>query len=211
MLPIEGIMEIEFRGRDAHMDKELTIYDKLALKFAKVLDENEVSHVFVSGYVALIFGRSRTSEDIDMLVKHLSFNEFNALWSSIHASGFYCHNTKDCATAYNNYLEKKIAIRFSEDGWVIPNVEFKWAVTEQHERALANPFTVHLPGGSLAISSLETQIAYKLLLGSDKDVEDARYLFELFRENIDQKLLIDELAYLEISLQGAKKKLGWQE
>lgn len=209
MLPIEDVMEIEFRGRDAYMDKELTIYDRLALKFAKILDENKVSHVFVSGYVALIFGRSRTSEDIDMLVKRMSFDEFNALWSSIHASGFYCHNTKDCATAYRDYLEKQMAIRFSEDGWVIPNVEFKWAVTEQHERALANCFTVHLPGGSLVISSLETQIAYKLLLGSDKDIEDARYLFELFRESIDQKILIDELAYLEIPVQTAQKKLGW--
>lgn len=38
---------------------------------------------------------------------------------------------------------------------------------------------------SLFISSLELQIAYKLFLGSEKDIEDARFLFRLFAENID--------------------------
>ncbi|RLC80500.1 MAG: hypothetical protein DRI61_05660 [Chloroflexi bacterium] len=203
-------MEIEFKGRDIYLDKELTLYDKLALNFSDVLKKHDVNHVYVSGYVALIFGRSRTSEDIDMLVERMSIGEFQTLWNSLYSTGFYCHNTPDCKTAYNVYLDKKIAIRFSEVGRVIPNVEFKWASNEQHIRALGNNLEVHIPGGSIAISSLETQIAFKLLLGSEKDIEDARYLFELFGEHLNQKALIDELAYLEISLEDAKKKLGWQ-
>ncbi len=203
-------MEIEFKGRDVYLDKELTLYDKLALNFSDVLKKHDVNHVYVSGYVALIFGRSRISEDIDMLVEQMPIGEFQALWSSLYSSGFYCHNTKDCYTAYQEYLDKKIAIRFSENDRVIPNVEFKWASNEQHERALANNLEVHIPGGSIVVSSLEIQIAFKLFLGSDKDIEDARYLFELFKERLNQKALIDELAYLEIPLETAKEKLGWQ-
>ena len=203
-------MEIEFKGRDIYLDKELTLYDKLALNFSDVLKKHDVNHVYVSGYVALIFGRSRTSEDIDMLVERMGYGDFQRLWDSLYSAGFYCHNTPDCEKAYNEYLDTQIAIRFSEDDRVIPNVEFKWASNEQHKRALAQNLEVHIPGGSIVISSLETQISFKLLLGSEKDVEDARYLFELFRKHIDQKTLIDELAYLEIPLEIAREKLGWQ-
>ena len=202
-------MEIEFKGRDVYLDKELTLYDTLALNFSDVLKKHEVNHVYVSGYVALIFGRSRTSEDIDMLVERMSYTDFLSLWSSLYSAGFYCHNTPDCKTAYNVYLDKQIAIRFSENDRVIPNVEFKWASNEQHKRALSHNLEVYIPGGSVVISSLETQISFKLLLGSDKDIEDARYLFELFKERLNQKDLIDELAYLEIPLETAKEKLGW--
>ncbi len=203
-------MEIEFKGRDIYLDKELTLYDKLALNFSDVLKKHDVNHVYVSGYVALIFGRSRTSEDIDMLVERMSIGEFQALWNSLYSTGFYCHNIGDCLAAYHEYLDSQIAIRFSEDGRVIPNVEFKWASNEQHIRALANNLEVHIPGGSVVISSLESQISFKLLLGSEKDVEDARYLFELFKEHLDQKSLTGELAYLEIPLETAREKLGWQ-
>jgi len=46
-----------------------------------------------------------------------------------------------------------------------------------------------LTEGSLMISPLEMQIAYKLYLGSDKDLEDAKYIYELFKESLD----MDEL------------------
>lgn len=201
-------MEIEFKDRTIRLSKELTVYDRLALSFSKVLRKHDVNHVFVSGYVAILFGRSRTSEDIDMLVKKMKFKDFSALWDDLRVD-FYCHNAGSAETAYRDYLGKNIAVRFSKNKMVIPNVEFKWASNEQHARALAGRFTVLLPEGEIAISSLETQIAYKLRLGSEKDVEDARYLYELFKERLDQNMLRAELVYLNISTRRAGRDLGW--
>jgi hypothetical protein len=39
------------------------------------------------------------------------------------------------------------------------------------------------------VSPIELQIPYKLYLGSDKDIEDAVYLWMLFRETLDGDLL----------------------
>jgi hypothetical protein len=39
------------------------------------------------------------------------------------------------------------------------------------------------------ISPIELQIAYKLALGSIKDIKDARFLFKLFEQDINKKEL----------------------
>jgi len=43
----------------------------------------------------------------------------------------------------------------------------------------------------LYISPIEIQLAYKLYLGSEKDIMDAVYLYELFENNIQR----DEIEY----------------
>jgi len=39
------------------------------------------------------------------------------------------------------------------------------------------------------ISPIELQIAHKLFLSSEKDIEDAEYLYILFRENLKNEIL----------------------
>ena len=201
-------MEITFDRKTITLEKEMTAYDDLAITFSQVLQQKCIPYVFVSGYVAILFGRSRVSEDIDMLVEHLSFKEFCSFWNVV-CSEFYCHNTSDVQSAYDDYLEEQLAIRFSQKDVVIPNVEFKWAGTEQQKRALQDRLCVQLSKKPLSISALELQIAYKLYLGSDKDVEDARYLFELFRKHLDLHKLQNEIQELGLPLPTAKKNLGW--
>ena len=46
-----------------------------------------------------------------------------------------------------------------------------------------------LNGKHLFISPLELQISYKLFLGSEKDIEDATYLYNLTKEHLDGELL----------------------
>jgi len=201
-------MEITFKGKTITLDKELTLYDTLAITFAHILHQQHISYVFVSGYVALLFGRSRVSEDIDMLVEHMSFEKFKDLWDALSAD-FYCHNASDAQSAYNEYLEQNLALRFSQKNMVIPNVEFKWAWNEQQKHALEQRWSVILNSHELSTSALELQIAFKIYLGSDKDIEDARYLFTLFREHLDLTILQQEIKDLHLSFPTSKKKLGW--
>ncbi len=201
-------MEIEFDDRHIYLSKELTVYDRLALEFSRTMDEYGARFVFVSGYVAILFGRSRTSEDVDVLVERLPFEDFSLLWNSL-SNVFYCLNASNAKSAYYDYLEKKLAVRFSERDSVIPNIEFKWGLSAQHRRALTECLTVHLNEGAFPISSFEIQIAFKLYLGSDKDIEDARYLFELFRERLDLEKLNLEITNLDVPLERAMRDLGW--
>jgi hypothetical protein len=44
-------------------------------------------------------------------------------------------------------------------------------------------------GRRLFISPMELQIPFKLFLGSEKDIEDAKHLYLLFKGKLDKKLL----------------------
>jgi len=189
-------MEIEYEGDKITFEKELTVLDELAIDFSQILQAYEIEHVFVAGYVAILFGRSRVSEDVDIIVEKISKEKFLSLWDGL--DGYYCHNTSDPSEAYDEYLEKEIAIRFSKEDVVIPNVEFKFANTEQQQRVLDEGMIVELNGRILPIARIESQISYKLCLGSEKDIEDAKYLYDIFEKKLEMDILRKKLKKLGI-------------
>ena len=48
---------------------------------------------------------------------------------------------------------------------------------------------------------IESQIAFKLHLGSEKDIEDAVYLYELFEDKLDMDLLHKKCKELNVNKQ----------
>lgn len=52
--------------------------------------------------------------------------------------------------------------------------------------------------GVLFVSPLELQIPFKLFLGSEKDIEDAKHLYNLFKDNLDEKLLFEFIRKFKI-------------
>lgn len=62
---------IELRDGILVVDRELNDLDDLALRFSTILDELDVDHVFVSGYVVILAGRSRATEAIDVLIERV--------------------------------------------------------------------------------------------------------------------------------------------
>lgn len=65
---VDRDMEIDISDQEIILNKELNDLDNLALDFIKILDGKAVKYVLVSGYIAILFGRSRSSEDIDMFM-----------------------------------------------------------------------------------------------------------------------------------------------
>jgi len=45
------------------VDRDPNRLDELAIDFSRVLSDLDIDHVFVAGYVAILFGRSRSTED----------------------------------------------------------------------------------------------------------------------------------------------------
>jgi len=200
-------MEIDFEGRKVTFAKELSKLDEMALFFSERLSTAGIEHVFLSGYVSILFGRNRTSEDIDVVCKAVSFDTFAAFWDDIHET-LECIITGDIKVGYE-YLAQKTALRFAYRGEFIPNVEMKFEYTEMHREAMVKSLDVDLNGRHIPIPSLEQQIAYKLFMNSEKDIEDARFLFRLFEEHLDKDMLCDYLEALEVPMEPTKRYLGW--
>jgi hypothetical protein len=190
-------MEYDKGARTIILNREISKLDDFVVNFCK----NLADYVIVSGYVSIVFGRSRATEDVDLLAKIDNKKEFFSVWNRLKTAGFECINTSSPDEAFE--MLKDFAIRFSEEGKPIPNIEFKIIKTEIEEYSFDNRIKLQLKNSSIFISPIEMQIAYKLMLGKNgnkKDIEDAKHLYELFREKIDDnelKILIKKLNVLK--------------
>mgnify|MGYP006289251943 FL=1 len=175
------------------VSRELSELDKDVLEFTQILDACEVDYVIVSGYVAILTGRSRSTEDIDVILESLSETETEQLVTELKNQGYW-----GMAMPLNemySMLSEGSRIRIAEDGEMYPNFE-TWFVSNDVEReALSNPLTVAFDKGQIEISPLELQIAYKLRLAqaadslSGKDFEDALHLYLTFEERFNTEQL----------------------
>lgn len=196
-----GIKNMEFvDGKTVRLDKVLNELDKFVLRFIKIL-EKHADYVIVSGYVSILFGRSRATEDIDIFIKELSKAQFDALYQDLKEAGYWCLNGESADEIYS-YLQEGLSIRFADEGETIPNFEVKFAKKKSALMAFADALTVLIGEGKVKLSSLERQIAYKrYYLKSDKDLEDAAYIEKLFKEHINlakvkllRRMIEDEMA-----------------
>lgn len=168
-------------------NKDLSELDKFVKRFMKIL-EKYFEYVIISGYVAILFGRNRSSEDIDVFIEKTDFDTFKQFYSKI--SGTYeCINTNSVEEAYEVYLSDNIPLRFSRKNEFIPNVELKFPKSKLDEWTLSERKKVLINDYVLFISPLELEIPYKLYLGSQKDIEDARFLYRFFEEYLDHNVL----------------------
>lgn len=185
-------MEYDVKKRKIILSRELSKLDEFVIDFCKLLDE----YVLVSGYVSILLGRTRATEDVDLLVPQMNFEDFKQLWAKINSSGFECINTSICEEAFD--MLKNHGIRFFKKV-PVPNIEFKIAKNELDKYSYQNKIKVVMGNNILFISPLELQIAYKLFLAadgieeeleSDKDIEDARHLYKVFKEKINKEELL---------------------
>jgi len=133
------------------------------------------SYVIVSGYVAILFGRARGTEDIDLLINHMDKDTFSSLFLDLSAQGFYFLNSDNINEIYSMLCDG-LAVWIAKEEMVIPNIEIKFLKDDFDHYAINKRKTVTFEDIRFFISPIELQIPYKLYLGSDKDIEDAMYL-----------------------------------
>jgi hypothetical protein len=175
------------------VSRELSALDKDVLEFTQILDACDVNYVIVSGYVAILTGRSRSTEDIDIILESLSEAETEQLVTKLKDRGYW--GMAMPLDEMYSMLSEGSRIRIAEDGEMYPNFE-TWFVSNDVERAaLSNPLTVTFDEDQIDISPLELQIAYKLRLAqaadslSGKDFEDALHLYLTFEERFNTEQL----------------------
>ena len=174
--------------KNIEIDRVLSDLDKFTIDFTNILKKH-TKYVIVSGYVAILLGRARASEDVDILIPRIDFSTFKNLYSNIRKNNFYCLNAEDKKTVYS-YLEDNLAVRFAKKDTMIPNIEMKWAKHAFDKLALENTIDVLMKNETLCISNLELQIAFKEeVLKSLKDLEDAEHIKEVAKEYLDNSLI----------------------
>lgn len=170
------------------LDRELSDLDLFTLEFVKILRKH-VNYVIVSGYVSIVLGRARASEDIDIIVPKIKFSKFLSFLKEIEQNGFYCLNSESNKELYE-YLNDNLAIRFAKMSTVIPNIELKFAKNKVDDISIRKTVTIRLKDDKIIISNLEMQVAFKeCVLKSPKDIEDARHIRNIAKGRLDEILI----------------------
>lgn len=178
---------IELRDGTLRVDREPNDLDELAILFSSLLDEVGIGHVFISGYVAILTGRARATEDIDVLLARTTSDEIDRLVTKLEDNGLWGPAMPLDSMA--EMLEDNIWV--ARDGEMVPHLEAKFVSDEYDRASLENRITAKLTSvnAELPIGPLELQIAYKLYLGTPKDFEDALHLHSLFEESLSTPAL----------------------
>lgn len=164
------------------VDREPNRFDELAIEFSDLASQLGINHVFVAGYVAILTGRSRSTEDIDVFIEPCSKSEIDALVAELEAADYW-GPAMSLSEMYGN-LSSGTNIWVAPDGEMSPRLEVKFPRDEFDRASLSNAISATVGGETVPIGPLELQIAYKLALGTRTDLEDAAHLYTLFGETL---------------------------
>lgn len=165
------------------------ILDEFVLQFCSIA-EKHVRYIVVSGFVAISHGRTRGTEDIDMIIEKIPKEKFILFHDELIKNGFHCLQSTKVLEIYE-YLERGDSIRYVRAGTFLPpEMEIKFAKDELDELQLRTRKKLPFTGFDIWFSSVEMNIAFKEeLLCSDKDLEDARHLRIIYKDEIDESFI----------------------
>ncbi|MFH1848702.1 MAG: hypothetical protein ABH879_00790 [archaeon] len=141
----------------------------------------------MSGYVSIATGRTRGTEDIDVLVPLMSRDRFRQMFQDLQRAGFWCHQG-DTPDKVFEYLQEGVSVRFAILDQMFPNAELI-PVTEKRKTQryeLQHPQLMRIDDWTFKAAPIEFEILYteKVLCG-EKDLKDARHLRDFFKDILD--------------------------
>lgn len=183
----DRVKQIRFGPRGIVSKLKEAPIDRLALDFCSALDEQHISYAIIGGYVAILLGRPRESDDVDIFAEPMNYEAFAKLHSRL-CEHFDCLSPGNARRLFADYLDagpESTSVRYAQRDTFVPNIEFKFARKRLDFEALEGRLKLTLNGSVLAVGPLESQIAFKLYMGSPKDFEDARWIYRMAANHID--------------------------
>ncbi len=159
--------------------------------FCKIL-EKFAKYIVVSGFFVICSGRSRGTEDIDIIMESIEYESFIELFAELQKNNFTCLQSSDPREIYK-YLIEAMPIRILREEKLIPNIELKFVKDVLDEYQMKTRKIVEFIDRNIYFSSVEANIAFKEeLLKSPKDLDDAKHLrityYEIINEEEIEKL-----------------------
>ena len=161
------------------------VLDSFCIDFCDII-QRHCKYVVVSGFVAISSGRTRATEDIDMIIERLDQASFNKLHADLLKAGFVCMQSDD-PEEIQSYLKGKDSVRYTLKDQPLPELELKYMKDELDAYQLQTRVKLPLTGLDIWFSSINMNIAFKEeLLKSDKDLKDAEHLRKIYPELVDE-------------------------
>jgi len=168
---------------------ERTILDKFAEDFCEVI-EKHAKYIICSGFVAISHGRSRGTEDIDILIEKINFEKFKKLHEDLVKNNFECMQSKNSKIIFKEYLENGNSVRYTREKEYLPEMELKFAKDEIDSEQIKSRMKLPFTGLDLYFPRIEESIAFKEeYLKSQKDLEDARHLRIIYEDTLDENYI----------------------
>ena len=162
------------------------ILNRFCLKFISVLSKH-VEYIVVSGFVAISSGRTRGTEDIDIIIRRINLDHFKKLHKDLIKADFVCIQSHDEEEIFE-YLNNNTSIRYCLKDSPIPEIELKFEKDKLDDYQFKTKEKLPLTGLDIWFSSVNMNIAFKEeLLKSSKDIEDAKYLRLVYKEKRNEK------------------------
>ncbi|MDP7323803.1 MAG: hypothetical protein QF632_03520 [Candidatus Woesearchaeota archaeon] len=162
--------------------------DKFVIKFTKLLTKYS-KYVIISGYVAILLGRNRSTDDVDILIPPLSKEEFEALHNNLLEKKYWSVQ-EDNPDELFDLLQTNHGIRYAIKPTWSPNIELKFTKSLYDDLSIRSPITVKIQENELKIGFLELQIAFKEeILKSNKDLEDAQQIRIVAKGHLNHDLI----------------------
>lgn len=162
-----------------------TILDKFTEEFCSIV-EAHCKYFICSGFSAIASGRSRGTEDIDMVIENLSKENFFKFHYDLIEKGFECIQSNKVEDVWN-YLNDELSVRYVKKGEYLPEMEIHFAKDYLDEIQLNQRVKMPFTKLNIYFAPLEGNIAFKEeLLKSDKDIEDARHLRIIYKGEFDE-------------------------
>ncbi len=172
------------------INREMTELDLFLKKFLEVIKKDS-SYLVVSGFVSIPSGRTRGTEDIDVLIPVPEKGEFCEMFDDLIKNEFWCYPSEGYDSAYA-YVKSLESIRFAKKDERFPNREF--IPIDGTKKAKYFEFTrlqkIKVSNFEFLIPPIEFEILYKeIILGGEKDIAGAKHLREFFSEIISKNKL----------------------
>lgn len=193
---------VTLRDDELVVERSANELDELAIAFSEMLSQLDIDHVFIAGYVAILTGRARATDDIDVLIERLPESDIGDLVETLEANDYW-GPAMPLEEMYDN-LSSDTNIWVAPDDQMTPHLEVKFPTDEFDRASLAHAIDAHIADATIPIGPLELQIAYKLYLGSRTDFEDAAHLYTLFRESLRAERLESWVEKLDVEEQYAQ-------
>jgi hypothetical protein len=195
---------IELRNGTLLVEREPNQLDELAMEFSGILGHFDIDHVYIAGYVSILAGRARSTEDIDVLIERIDGETADELAATLEEERYW-GPAMPLPSMYE-MLDNGDNIWIAPTDQITPHLEVKFARDEFDHASLENASTARIGSETIPIGPLELQIAYKLHLGAQKDIEDAVHLYALFEESLSGPRLEEWVTRLDVEAEYERLK-----
>lgn len=170
------------------IERDLNELDFFVRDFLKVLKRHS-DYLVVSGYVSISTGRTRATEDVDILFPSIQEEKFRELFGELQKVGFWCYQGDDFDESYS-YLKEMNSLRFARNNELFPNIEL--VPFNENKKAKTYEFEhfqkIRIDDFEFKIPLLEFEILYKeIVLSGKKDMDDARHLRTFFSDILSKE------------------------